>query len=78
MAFVEFDYQVYTKERMTNTYSLLRSKTFWTIVAMAVIGAGNALVPVIPVAYQAVIEVILGAVASMFHLSTATTAGATN
>lgn len=37
---------------------------------MAVIGAGNAVVPVIPVQYSAILLVVLGAVASAFHLQT--------
>lgn len=55
---------------MNTTYSLLRSKTFWTIVIMAFIGAGNALVPVLPPAYSSLAVILLGALASMFHLST--------
>ena len=51
-------------------YSLLRSRTFWTIVAMAVVGAGNALVPVIPTDYQAIALLALSALASYFHLQT--------
>lgn len=59
-------------------YSLLRSKTFWTIVAMVIVGSGNALLPVIPADYASVIQLILGAIASYFHLGTATKVGATN
>lgn len=55
---------------MTQTYSLLRSKTFWTIIAMVVVGAGNAVLPVIPTADQAVIQLVLGVLASYFHLQT--------
>ncbi len=51
-------------------YSLLRSKTFWTIVLMALIGAGNAIVPVIPPDYAGVLETILAVLASIFHLQT--------
>ena len=63
---------------MNQTYSLLRSKTFWTIVVMAVVGAGNALVPVIPPAYQAIVELVLASMASMFHLSTGLSQSGTN
>lgn len=59
-------------------YSLFRSKTFYTIVAMAIVGAGNALIPVIPAAYASVIQILLGALASYFHLGTAQATGATN
>lgn len=51
-------------------YSLLRSKTFWTIVAMGIVGAGNAIVPVLPATYQAIVEIVLAAMASSFHLGT--------
>lgn len=63
---------------MNNTYNLLKSKTFWTIVAMALFGAGNALVPVIPADWQALAVGALGILASVFHLNTAQNAGATN
>ena len=63
---------------MTQAYSLFRSKTFYTIVAMMVVGAGNAVIPVVPAQYSSILVVLLGLVASYFHLSTATTAGATN
>jgi hypothetical protein len=52
-------------------YSLFRSKTFWTIVAMVFVGAGNAVVPVIPADYQAIAVTLLAVLASTFHLSTA-------
>ncbi len=51
-------------------YSLLRSRTFWTIVATAVIGAGNALVPVVPEQYSAILVILLSALASYFHQQT--------
>lgn len=51
-------------------YSLLRSKTFWTIVAMGVVGAGNALIPVLPPEYATIVLTILGILASVFHLQT--------
>jgi hypothetical protein len=59
-------------------YSLVRSKTFWTILVMVVVGAGNAVVPIIPADYQAVVVMLLGALASTFHLNTAQNAGAVN
>ena len=63
---------------MQSSYSLLRSKTFWTIVVMAVVGAGNALVPVIPADYQALVLLVLSALASYFHLSTGQSTTGTN
>lgn len=53
-----------------NNYSLVRSKTFWTVVLMAVVGAGNAILPVIPTQYSAILVIILGGIASAFHLQT--------
>lgn len=63
---------------MTQTYSLLRSKTFYTVVLMALIGAGNAVVPIIAPNYAAVLVVVLGAIASIFHLSTGLSTSGTN
>jgi hypothetical protein len=63
---------------MNQTYSLLRSKTFWTIVLMAVVGAGNAVIPVIPTQYAAVMEVVLAAIASIFHQQTGLSTTGTN
>jgi len=51
-------------------YSLLRSKTFWTLVALFIVGGGNALVPVIPPQAQALVTLVLTFVASYFHLQT--------
>lgn len=51
-------------------YSLLRSKTFWTIVAMFFVGGINAITQVIPADLQAPIMAILAILASVFHLQT--------
>lgn len=51
-------------------YSLLRSKTFWTIVAMFVVGGLNAISPVITAQAQTVLELVLTFIASYFHLQT--------
>ncbi len=59
-------------------YSLLRSRTFWTIVAMFVIGGGNAIVPVLPESIQVVGMFALSALASYFHLSTGQSKTGTN
>lgn len=59
-------------------YSLLRSRTFWTMVAMFVVAGGNAIVPMISPGVQSIVELFLTVLASYFHLSTAVKAGATN
>lgn len=59
-------------------YSIFRSRTFWMILGMAALGAGNALVPVIPADFQALAMAILATAATVFHLDTAKTSGATN
>ena len=59
-------------------YSLLRSRTFWTIVAMFIIGGINSVKPVIPLDIVPYIEFALGALASYFHLDTAVKFGARN
>lgn len=51
-------------------YSLLRSKTFWTLVVTCVVAVGNILIPVIPMGYQAVATTLLLMLASYFHLQT--------
>lgn len=63
---------------MTQTYSLLRSRTFWTLVIMSLLPVLNAIVPTLPVPVQATAELILGILATYFHNSTAQKAGATN
>jgi len=59
-------------------YNILRSRTFWTIVAMALIGAGNALVPVVPVEFQALVISMLATLGAYFHNNTAQRSGAVN
>lgn len=63
---------------MNTNYVFWRSRTFWALVAMAIIGGGNALVPVIPPEYAGVLTLILGFIANYFHLQTAAKFGATN
>jgi len=50
-------------------WSIFKSRTFWTIVAMFVVGGGNAIVPVLPAAVQAVALGILGILATYFHVT---------
>lgn len=59
-------------------YSLLKSRTFWTLIAMFIVGGGNALLPIIPPAYQALAEGLLGILAAYFHKDGMVQAGATN
>lgn len=51
-------------------YSLLRSRTFWTIIAMFIVGGTNAIVSVLPVGLEPIVMLVLSAVASYFHLQT--------
>ncbi len=50
-------------------FSILKSRTFWTVVAMFVVGGGNAIVPVLPVGIQALALLILGGMATYFHIN---------
>lgn len=63
---------------MTNTYSLLRSKTFWTLVATFVVGVGNLFVPILNPEMQGIVTTILLMVASYFHLQTGLSDTGTN
>lgn len=63
---------------MTNTYSLLRSRTFWVLVIMSFLPVANAIVPVLPVDVQNLATVILGLLAAYFHGTTAQNSGAVN
>jgi len=54
---------------MTPNWSLLKSRTFWTIVAMFVVGGGNAIVPMIPADLQALVMLVLSGLATYFHVS---------
>jgi hypothetical protein len=53
---------------MTN-YSILKSKTFWTLVVTFVVTAGNAIVPLLPAAAQVTVVAILLALATIFHVT---------
>lgn len=50
-------------------YSIFKSRTFWTIVAMFIIGGLNAIVPVLPAGMQTVLMGILGVAATYFHVN---------
>jgi membrane protein implicated in regulation of membrane protease activity len=63
---------------MSTTYSLLRSRTFWTIAVAIIIAVLNAITPFISPEYQGVITTILGVLAIYFHNNTAQKANAVN
>jgi len=63
---------------MSQTYSLLRSRTFLMLLLTFVVSVGNMLVPVLPAGVQEAATTVLLMLASVYHLSTAQTAGATN
>jgi hypothetical protein len=52
------------------------SKTNWILVLTIVLTAVNAVVPFMPASVQAVVIIVLSAVASIFHISDVKTAAA--
>ena len=54
---------------MKPNFSIFFSRTFWTIVAMAIVGGGNAVLPVIPPQAAAILTVMLGLLASYLHVN---------
>lgn len=54
---------------MQKTFSIFYSRTFWTILAMFIVGGGNALVPVLPAAVQTIAMALLGLLATYFHIN---------
>lgn len=63
---------------MNQTYALIRSRTFWTLVFMSLVPVVNAVEPTLSPAVQGILELILGAAGAYFHNSTAQRAGAVN
>lgn len=63
---------------MNTTYSIFRSRTFWTLVVAGVLPVINLFVPILPQGFQALAEIILASLATYFHASTAQSSGATN
>ena len=64
---------------MTTTYTLLKSRTFWTIVIMSLLPVVTTyIVPTLPPEWATVANIVLGAIAIAFHNDTAQKAGATN
>lgn len=63
---------------MQQTYSLFKSRTFWTLVAMSLLPILNAIAPTLPLFWQNLAEVLLSILAAYFHNSTAQNSGAIN
>lgn len=62
----------------TQTYNPFLSKTNWTLAAIIAITVAQALIPFMPVSVQATVTAVLGALAIIFHTTTAQKSGATN
>ena len=52
-------------------YTFLKSRTFWTVVAMFVIGGTNAISTYIPTNIEPIVMLILGGLATYFHINPA-------
>ncbi len=63
---------------MQNTYSLLRSKTFWLLVVTALLPIANAIAPTLPMGVQNIVEIILSVLAMITHNMTAQNSNAVN
>lgn len=50
-------------------FSTFSSRTFWTILAMVVVGGGNAIIPILPPAFQTAALAILGVIATYYHVN---------
>lgn len=50
-------------------YSLFKSRAFWTILAMFLVGGLNAVVHVLPADMQIFAMALLGALATYFHVN---------
>lgn len=50
-------------------YSIFKSRGFWSVVGMFVVGGLNAIVPVLPAAVSTVVTGILGFAAIYFHFN---------
>lgn len=50
-------------------YSIFKSRTFWTLVATIVVVDGNMLLPVLPTSVEGVAVVLLGLLATYFHVN---------
>jgi hypothetical protein len=54
---------------MSNIILILKSRTFWTVVAMFVIGGTNAVSSFIPTGLEPVVMLVLGGLATYFHIN---------
>lgn len=60
------------------TYNIFKSRTFWSILAMFVIGGLNAVSGFLPAPLQTGLMAVLGIAATYFHLDTAARSDARN
>jgi hypothetical protein len=63
---------------MPSTYSLWRSKTFWTLVFVFAFNGYSAISGQVPADWSVVINLVLTGLASVFHLSTGQSTTGTN
>lgn len=59
-------------------YNPFKSRTNWAAAALVFINIGNALVPMLPPVWAAVLTGVIGVLIVVFHTSTAVKAGAVN
>lgn len=59
-------------------YSLLRSKTFWTAVALGIVNLIQVFTPFLPASVSAIADIVGTVLIAIFHLNTAMKAGAIN
>lgn len=63
---------------MQTNYVLWKSKTFWTMVIIFIINGYSAISGQVPSGYDFIINIILTALASYFHLQTGKSVSGTN
>lgn len=54
---------------MTAMYSFFKSRTVWTLIATMAVVDGNMLLPLLPQSVEATAVVLLGLLASYFHVN---------
>lgn len=50
-------------------YSIFKSRTFWTVVVMFIVGGTNAVASFIPVGIEPIVMLALGGLATYFHVN---------
>ena len=50
-------------------YSIFKSRTVWSVIGIFVVVGGNAIVPMLPPAVQAIVTAILGFMAIYFKIN---------